>query len=140
MKTWPVDWPRYEQSSELCDALEGFCSCGAQHEHGEFELRDGVLYRYGTSASSSAVRISEFDQLKRENQQLRVRLEMRDSKNFVDKAIDFRIIARDMLSNSREFHFKNTESVLRLREAIKIILGSMSLDHLVQTLQGDKDE
>ena len=139
-KTWPVDWPRYKQSSELCDSLVGPCSCGAQHKTGEFTLVDGILYRYGTSASSSAVRISVLDELKREIQQLRVSLAIQDSKKFVDAAVNFLVTARDAHGRRREFNFGNTESVLRIKEAINIVLGSMSMDHLVQTLKGAQDE
>ncbi len=120
--------------------LEGGCSCGAQHQPGEFELRDGVLYRYGTSASSSAIRISEFDELKIENEKLRVQLAMRDTRKFLDKVVDFRIIARDMLSNTCEFSFSNVKSVAKIKEVMKIVLYGMSLEHLHQTLEGDEDE
>lgn len=139
-KPWPVDWPRYKQSSELCDMSEGPCSCGATHQPGEFELVDGTLYRYGKIVSSSALRISEFDELKRENQRFRIASMLKDSKKFVDKAIDFNVIARDVHGHRREFNFRNVESVLRIREAVNIVLGSMSIDHLIQTLQGAQDE
>ncbi len=140
MKTWPVDWPRYKQSSEICDAIEGPCSCGAAHQLGEFELRDGTLYRYGTSVLRCVVRISVFDELKRENQRLRVRLEMRDSKNFVDKAVNFIVTARDAHGNSREFNFESTGSVLSLREMIQTVLDNMPSEHLFRALQGAQDE
>lgn len=51
-KDWPDDWPLYKQScfgswEKACDMLVGACSCGASHAEGEFEMRDGKLFRYG---------------------------------------------------------------------------------------------
>lgn len=51
-KDWPIDWPWYKQGcfvsfDQRCDALVGPCSCAASHKENEFELRDGLLYRYG---------------------------------------------------------------------------------------------
>jgi len=80
------------------------------------------------------------DELKREIQQLRVSLAIQDSKKFVDAAVNFLVTARDAHGRRREFNFGNTESVLRIKEAINIVLGSMSMDHLVQTLKGAQDE
>ncbi len=140
MTTWPVDWPRYQQSNEICDMLAGDCICGGRHKTGEFTLVKGALYRFGTSASSSAVRISEFNELKKENEKLRIQVVMGDSREFIDKAVDFRVIVRDMLSNTREFSFSNVENVSKIKEAMKIILYGMSPKHLVQTLKGAKDE
>jgi len=137
-KPWPVDWPRYKQSSELCDMLEGPCSCGAQHQPGEFELVEGALYRYGGPVSSSAIRISEFNELKIENQRLRVRLELGDSKKFVDTVIDFKVIARDILGRTHEFNFRTVASVSKIKETIQTVLGSMALSDLVQTIGDTK--
>lgn len=52
MAEWPEDWPWYKQSCFLsfdkkCDMVIGFCSCGAAHFEGEFQIIDGKLYRYG---------------------------------------------------------------------------------------------
>lgn len=52
MQVWPEDWPLYKQVcfgswDSRCDVLIGPCACGAWHSEGEFELKEGVLYRYG---------------------------------------------------------------------------------------------
>ena len=52
MTPWPENWPLYKQPcfgswDDACDMLVGPCRCGASHQEGEFEYRDGWLYRYG---------------------------------------------------------------------------------------------
>jgi hypothetical protein len=52
LKPWPKDWPPYRQAcygspDDNCDMLIGPCACGAWHKVGEFELREGVVYRRG---------------------------------------------------------------------------------------------
>lgn len=140
MKTWPVDWPRYKQSSELCDMLVGDCSCGAQHQPGEFELRDGVLYRYECVVPGGTIRISKFDELKIENEKLRAQLALKGIKTFINTVIDIRIIARDMLSNTREFSFSNVESVAKIKEMVQTVLDNTPLDELHHTIKGVKAE
>jgi hypothetical protein len=57
---WPAEWPWFKQTfyadfRNRCDVLVGQCSCGAWHTEGEFELRDGYLYRYGNLVPSENV-------------------------------------------------------------------------------------
>lgn len=47
LMNWLEDYPPHYNGGTLCDAWVGYCSCGGYHKMGEFELRDGVLYRYG---------------------------------------------------------------------------------------------
>lgn len=47
MAVWPEDWPLRFQTNEPCDMAVGPCACGAWHQAGDFELRDGVLYDNG---------------------------------------------------------------------------------------------
>lgn len=54
---WPDDWPQYKQIcygswDSCCDALVGPCRCGAWHQEGEFELKDGKLYRRGEDVTN----------------------------------------------------------------------------------------
>lgn len=49
---WPRHWPLYKQVcfgswEKACTALVGPCNCGAWHDEGEFEFKDGVMLRYG---------------------------------------------------------------------------------------------
>lgn len=45
---WPDGWPRCQNwTNDPCDALVGPCICRAWHAPGEFELRNGELFRYG---------------------------------------------------------------------------------------------
>lgn len=49
-ESWPADWPAYHNGpghNVACDMAVGPCACTAWHQPGEFELRKGVLYRYG---------------------------------------------------------------------------------------------
>ena len=54
-KAWPTEWPMYKQEcfgswEKRCDMLVGPCSCGAWHHEGEFEYKDGYIYRKGEQA------------------------------------------------------------------------------------------
>lgn len=56
LKAWPDDWPWYKQAcfsswDDRCDTLVGPCRCGAGHSEGEFEYRDGKLYRNGRTVT-----------------------------------------------------------------------------------------
>lgn len=58
---WPDNWPEYKQHcfsswSDSCDMLVGPCRCGAWHQPGEFEWKDGVLHRYGELVDSIDVK------------------------------------------------------------------------------------
>lgn len=48
---WPETWPLFRHATasfeNACDVLVGPCLCGASHGVGEFEYRDGQLYRFG---------------------------------------------------------------------------------------------
>lgn len=55
--SWPKEYPLYKQPcffswEDACDTLVGPCCCGAWHQKNEFELKDGVLYRYGEEVGS----------------------------------------------------------------------------------------
>ncbi len=57
LKAWPEDWPLYKQANfasfeDACDVLVGPCSCGAWHKEGEFEFKDGILFRYDKQVRS----------------------------------------------------------------------------------------
>lgn len=49
---WPSNWPYYKQDclgswEKRCDMLVGPCCCGSWHQVGEFEIKNGLLYRDG---------------------------------------------------------------------------------------------
>ena len=48
MRLFPYDWPPYYNGiNQPCDVCEGPCICGAWHKAGEFQFKDGTLFRYG---------------------------------------------------------------------------------------------
>lgn len=50
---WPAGWPVYHNAcNEQCDMAIGPCACSAWHQSGEFEMKDGVLLRYGKPVAS----------------------------------------------------------------------------------------
>jgi len=45
---WPKNWPEYHNANvDACDTKIGACACGATHVAGEFDFKDGKLFRYG---------------------------------------------------------------------------------------------
>lgn len=45
---WPNNVPEYHNANiDACDMWVGPCACGAWHQEGEFEFKDGNLYRCG---------------------------------------------------------------------------------------------
>ena len=122
--SWPANWPKHYNGSVLCDALVGFCSCGALHKPGEFAYAGGILYRYDKPVAQKKKTLEE---LKQQRDLLDSKIKrLRIEKN-IDEAAIFLVRLITPSGEKQELYFNDPKEVAKIKQFFIKLLNKNSL-------------
>jgi len=114
-RAWPENWPRHFNGGELCDMLIGPCSCGASHERREFELINGILYRYGKIVRVKCKVPVKLEELLKQRDALDCKIKRVQIHNAMACAKSFTIRAIFVNAATIEYSLTEQENVRKLK-------------------------